>query len=568
MCLVLLLSVVCGVQTGAACFGASLSRNFILYNYTSCLTWPPIRAEYPGLDRTTGLAQDFYQPLNQPSGPIIAIEPWSGHYALEPSLWMTAHWSAVGVGWQMLVTDTDTSGSSSSTSSSGGDSAGGSGSQLLPHGGSVVGMVPPAAAASNDLTLIVETLNTRDNTGGECPAHGGDGGGYKLTLQITGLRSGRGETVTVSAAAGGRMLEQEPPRRLQVWRTTSDSFFTRQPDVTLTEATAATPGVYTLELDVEDDAIYTVTTRTDLRKGVHPEPPAASAFPLPYDDDFDHSVPGSLPRYFADQAGSLEITPSGQAAQVVWANPGPLSWQRNFDPFTTIGDASWANVTASVEVLFPFPPAAAAAAAAAIDDDTDDTSTVDVGGGAAGPGSSDEARRRRRRRRLQLQLQDPPDENVTSVPYATICTRSDGPKDGNDAVAAQWPYWRGYCATLTEKGELSLSAGSNRQNLPHQPPLVAPRQLEGFDRTRPVRLSMYSHGSTHRAEATQQQVGGGRNTAGEGIGGGGGGATVVVVVATNSSRFARGLIGVGSGYHPISFDSFRVERTQESANGR
>ena len=368
---------------------------------------------------------------------------------------MTAHWTqAVDVGSRMLTPGQP------------------GGSRLLPHGGSVVGT---AAIDGNDVTIIIENLNLTAGSGGACGTGGGSTGVYRLTVQVAGRWT-------------------KPAPHMHVWRSTQAAQFIQQPDVVLTKSSEA--GTYEFTLEVLNDAIYTVTTRNNLFKGKHPRPPPSKRFMLPYEDNFTDSPPGSLPRFFADQGGSLEITPAGEAAQAVFQNPGPMSWQFNADPFSIIGDTHMTDVAASVEVRF---------------EPTGSSSTKTLG--------------------------DPPDENATT-PYAIICTRTNGP----------WhPVYIGYCARLTNTGKLTLTFGSSGQ-----PALSLPDQLD-LDPSKPVRLSIASHGTSHRADATQ-------------AGGFAAAAAVTVSVRATNGTLAAGMVGLGSGYHAISFDTFRIERLK-SARG-
>jgi hypothetical protein len=438
---------------GATCYGRALSQNFVRHNMTSSMTWPPIRAQY----QSSGAA-DFY--ANPPAGVVVAVEPWSGHYQVGSQLWMTAHWTqAVDVGWRMLTPGQP------------------GGSRLLPHGGSIVGT---ASIDSNDVTIIIENLNYTAGSGGACgsttcvepPACGGSTGVYRLTVQVAGQWT-------------------KPAPHMHVWRSNRLQQFIQQPDVVLTKSSEAA-GTYEFTLEVLNDAIYTVTTRSNLFKGKHPPPPPSGRFTLPYEDNFTDSPPGSLPRFFADQGGSLEITPAGEAKQAVFQNPGPMSWQVNADPFSIIGDThmNWTDVVASVEVRF---------------EPTGTRSTKTLG--------------------------DPPDENATT-PYAIICTRTNGP----------WhPVYIGYCARLTRTGMLTLTFGSTGQ-----PALSTPSRLD-LDLSKPVRLSIASHGTAHRADASQ--------------------AGHAVSVQATSGTLVAGMVGLGSGYHPISFDAFRIERTINAFDG-
>ena len=424
-----------GNWTGGSCYGHALSQNFVRHNMTSSMTWPPIRAQY----QDSGAA-DFY--THPPAGVVVAVEPWSGHYQVLAETWMTAHWTqAIDVGWRML-----TPGQAS-------------GSRLLPHGGSVVGA---ASADGNDITILIENLNFTAGSGGACGTGGGATGIYMLTLQV----------------AGQWNKHTPAPHSLHVWRSTQAAQFTKQPDVVLTRSAE---GTFAVKLEVLVDAVYTVTTRNDLVKGAHPLPPASKRFELPYEDNFTDSPPGSLPRYFADQGGSLEVTPAGEALQVVWQNPGPMSWQEDADPLSIIGDMRWTDVAASVDVRF------------------EPTGTERVG--------------------------DPPDENATT-PYAVLCTRSGGP----------WhPAYTGYCAVLTRTGNLTLTYGSSGQ-----PVFGMPSHLN-LDPSKPVRLSIASSGTSHSADASQEGI-------------------PTASVHAENGTLSTGMVGLGSGYHPISFDSFKIER--------
>src|SRR6185312_2651952 len=99
--------------------------------------------------------------------------------------------------------------------------------------------------------------------------------------------------------------------------------------------------------------IYTLTTTTGQAKG-NVAPPPAAPFPIPFKDGFENYNPGSTPRYFSDQAGTFEVVTradgKGQCLRQVSPQTG-LRWASEWQPYTLIGDASWANYDVSADVL-------------------------------------------------------------------------------------------------------------------------------------------------------------------------------------------------------------------------
>lgn len=111
----------------------------------------------------------------------------------------------------------------------------------------------------------------------------------------------------------------------------------------------------TLELEVEPDAIYTVTTTTGQQKGSFGTPPPATPFPLPYKEDFASYKPHETPKYFSDQKGTFETYawPQGGMclAQVV-PDEGIL-WYGNWllKPHSLIGDMNWKDYAIESDVF-------------------------------------------------------------------------------------------------------------------------------------------------------------------------------------------------------------------------
>jgi galactosylceramidase len=100
---------------------AQLNRNYVQGKMTKTITW--------------SLVTSYYDSLRLPdSGMMRAKEPWSGHYEVQPALWVIAHHNQFAKpGWCYL------------------DQA----CRLLPGGGSVVAMASPDRA---DSSVIIETM--------------------------------------------------------------------------------------------------------------------------------------------------------------------------------------------------------------------------------------------------------------------------------------------------------------------------------------------------------------------------------------------------------------------------
>ena len=136
---------------------------------------------------------------------------------------------------------------------------------------------------------------------------------------------------------------------LTVWRSTPSAQFEHLPDQ------AATRGSF--ELELEPDAVYTLSTTRGQRKGTFDAVPALRSFPFPYSDTFDrYRDParwGFLPSYFADIYGAFELAPcparAGQCLSQT-APVQPLSWAPGWLPYTIIGDDTWTDYVVSADV--------------------------------------------------------------------------------------------------------------------------------------------------------------------------------------------------------------------------
>jgi galactosylceramidase len=136
---------------------------------------------------------------------------------------------------------------------------------------------------------------------------------------------------------------------LAVWRSDAQSYFTRQADLV--------PVHGAVELTLEPDAVYSITTTRGQRKGVFADVPPLRPFPFPYRDTFDaYAHPrqwGYLPHYFADIAGAFELAgcPARPGLCLHQAVPVPtLSWGPDWKPYTIIGDDGWTDYEVSADV--------------------------------------------------------------------------------------------------------------------------------------------------------------------------------------------------------------------------
>jgi len=183
---------------------------------------------------------------------------------------MTAHWNqAVDLEWQYLPEST-----------------------LFDTGGSIIGLAPLRASdddLTSELTIIFETLE------GNC---GGDEGYVSNeTEAITGM-------VLVLSEENGFDLKG---RTFSVFYSSEDELFVEKDSIDVDE-----DGILVLP-DIGRDEIYTITTKTNLRKGAaEGDVPANAPFPIPYKEHFeDWGVEGNHARFFSDHGGSFALTDRG-----------------------------------------------------------------------------------------------------------------------------------------------------------------------------------------------------------------------------------------------------------------
>jgi hypothetical protein len=138
-----------------------------------------------------------------------------------------------------------------------------------------------------------------------------------------------------------------PTSEVHMWRTTPQEQFMHVKDIT--------PANGALAVTLNPNSIYTLSTTTGQQKGAPPVPPE-KPFPLPYQDDFEASVPFAMPRYFADMGGSFEVADRSDGKGRCMRQVAPLEsirWRgaANPEPETILGSREWRNYTVGIDAL-------------------------------------------------------------------------------------------------------------------------------------------------------------------------------------------------------------------------
>lgn len=236
----------------------------------------------------------YYDQLAAPnSGLMYANTPWSGHYDVQSTIWVTAHTTQfVEPGWKYI------------------DSACG----YLPNdSGTYVTLHAPLKAKSDaDWSVVLETV-----------------------------AANRPQHVTLTIGNGLKTSE------VSIWQTNGQRSF---------EKIASLPvRNHEIVYDFEPDGIYTVTSTTGQGKGIT-SPPAPAAFPFPYSDDFESVPQGRTAKFLSDQDGAFEAQACERRSGICLkqqVTEKPIPWSTLPAPFTLAGDVKWTNYSVSVDVLIP-----------------------------------------------------------------------------------------------------------------------------------------------------------------------------------------------------------------------
>jgi hypothetical protein len=272
------------MNSGAGSVARAINRDYIDARMTSYINWPIIGAVYPNL---------YYSS----DGMSVANQPWSGHYDIGRTTWVTAQTTQfTQPGWHYIDTA----------------------SNYLSGGGSFVSL---KSTNNSDYSTVVETM---DATAAQ-------------TADIT---------VTGGLSGGA----------VHVWATNVNStnpadWFVRQPDIT------PSGGHYSATL--QPGYVYTFSTTTPAGAKGTATSPATGRLSLPYSDNFETAAASTSPKYFSDMNGAFAETAcgagrSGRCLQQM-AITQPVHWtdEANKAPYTIMGDAAWTDYTVSVDAMLP-----------------------------------------------------------------------------------------------------------------------------------------------------------------------------------------------------------------------
>lgn len=234
------------------------------------------------------------------SGMMSANSPWSGHYEVQPPLWMIAHVNQFAQpGWRYLdkgcrVDDREDG---------------------LREGVTILSLRSPI---TNDYSVLIETMDAKEP--------------HRVTFTLEG-----------DLATGA----------LSCWRSVFNrELFVRQADVVVED------GTFVLEL--EPNAVYSLTTTRGQSKGVPTQAiPEGKVFPLPFSADFEETALHQPGRYFSDMDGAFLISDredgAGRCLRQAVTQQG-IPWgsrRRPFSPLTLIGEPAWKNYRVEVDVQIP-----------------------------------------------------------------------------------------------------------------------------------------------------------------------------------------------------------------------
>ncbi|KAA2260654.1 galactosylceramidase [Solihabitans fulvus] len=271
---------------GATSVARALNRDYIDARMTAYLNWPVIGAEYPNL---------FFSD----DGMSVANQPWSGHYDIGKTTWVTAQTTQfTRPGWHYI------------------DSASG----YLGGQGSHVTL---KSTNNSDYSTVFETMDAT-----------------------------AAQTVDV-AVTGGLSTG-----RVHVWATNVKSanpadWFVRQPDIT------PSGGHYTVTL--QPGYVYTATTTLPARAKGTATPPPTARLSLPYRDNFDTPAASTSPKYFSDMEGAFQRVACGGGRtggclrQMAPALPVRWTDEKYYGPYSIMGDFAWSNYTVSVDTMLERP---------------------------------------------------------------------------------------------------------------------------------------------------------------------------------------------------------------------
>jgi hypothetical protein len=272
-------------DTGAIAMARAYNRKYIQSSITGTINWSLVGAWYPNL------------PYGGVAGLLLANQPWSGSYAVDKSIWVTAHTTQfVRPGWQYVD----------------------SGSAVISGAGSSVVLKAPN---NQDWTAILETTDAIANR-------------TFNFVELGGVFQGPVHVFATNLSG-----------------TNSAEWFVQQPDIV--------PASCGFTFTALPNRVYTFTTTAGQGKGVTTSP-VSGVLPLPFSDTFESYTVGAMPnipRYFSTVQGAFEAeTCAGGRGGTCLQQEitlAPIKWQgaAETNPLAVVGDASWTNYRTEVDAL-------------------------------------------------------------------------------------------------------------------------------------------------------------------------------------------------------------------------
>ncbi len=272
-------------DTGAAPMARTYNRHYIQGKMTASINWSLVASWYTNL------------PYGGVDGLLLANQPWSGSYAVDKEIWVTAHTTQfVQPGWQYVD----------------------SGSALASGTGSYVTLKAP------------------------------NGQDWSVILETTGATSSQ----TFNLVETGGVFAGP----IHVWATnlgatTSAGWFVQQADIT--------PNSCGFTFTAQANYVYTLTTTVGQGKG-STTPPLSAPLSIPYGDDFESYTVGAMPnipKYFSTVEGAFEVENcvAGRAGKCLQQElaVAPIAWgsAASPNPVTVAGDPAWTNYRVAVDML-------------------------------------------------------------------------------------------------------------------------------------------------------------------------------------------------------------------------
>ena len=132
-----------------------------------------------------------------------------------------------------------------------------------------------------------------------------------------------------------------------VWKSTEKDQFINKKSLKLRNGS--------VEIELEPNAIYTLTSTTGQQKGSYGTPPESKPFPFPYTENFDEYSYGETPRFFSDQKGTFEtcLSPKGGICLAQIVPEQGILWYNNWllKPHSLFGDLNWQDYAIEGDVL-------------------------------------------------------------------------------------------------------------------------------------------------------------------------------------------------------------------------